>query len=611
MTTRKGRGKAGPSPASSGASTFGDNARAVRDVLGLVRPWQCVLVVGGLFLSSLFDLFGLTMIVPLLASVASFGQGKLGLVTALRTAVEGVGLPFHPATFLTLIVVGLTLKAVTAIAVMRYVGGLVATIGRTMQLRVIRGLMQARWGFFVRQPLGRLGSAAGPEAAAAGECFLSLTTLIAAGLQTLLFLAIAAVISVELAAVTLAITVLMLASFGRLVRQGRQADRIHRRKVRGMGTRFIDAIAGIKPLRAMGRTDHFSTLFEADAKALAAATRARVLSAEFAGELQEPVIGTIVAVGFLYAATSTTLAGHELLIMGVLLVRTIRSARPIQRGLQRFAQERDRLRSLERFLAKVEAAADVSTGREVPRLARDIAFEEVRFAHAGRPVLDGLSLVIPRARITALTGPSGVGKSTLADILAGLHRPSGGRVLVDGCDLLTLDLAAWRRMIGYVPQDVSLFHTTVLDNVALGEGGAGEEAVAAALEAAGAWSFVELLQDGLHHVVGERGQGLSGGQRQRIAIARALLHRPRLLILDEATTGLDEATEREICATVERLAREQDLTVLAISHQPAWQAVADRVYRIRDARTVELVRDESGGGRVPLGGLQPARGELG
>ena len=570
------------------ASMFGNNMRAVSSVLGLVRPWQCALVIGGLFLSSLFDLFGLTMIVPLLASVTSFGQGKLGLVTALREAVEGAGLPFHPATFLTLIVVGLTLKAVTALAVMRYVGSLVATIGRTMQLRVIHSLMQARWGFFIHQPLGRLGSAAGSEAAAAGECFLSLTTLIAAGLQTLLFLAIAAIISIELAAVTLVVTVLMLASFGRLVQQNRQADRMYRRKVRSMGARFIDAIAGIKPLRAMGRTDHFNTLFEADARALADAMRARVLSAEFASELQEPIIGTVIALGFLYAATNTTLAGHELLIMGILLVRTIRSARPVQRGFQRFVQEHDRLRSLERFLAKVEAAADVSAGRAVPHFAREITFEQVSFAYAGRPILDSLSLDIPHARITTLTGRSGVGKSTLVDILVGLHRPSGGRVLVDGRDLLTFDLTAWRRMIGYVPQDVSLFHTTVLDNVTLGEGDAKEAEVVDALEAAGAWSFVELLQDGLHYIVGERGLGLSGGQRQRIAIARALFHRPRLLILDEATTGLDEATEHEICVTIKRLVREQDLTVLAISHQSAWQAIADCVYRIKDARTVAI-----------------------
>lgn len=584
-------------PAARPAAGWG----AVREVLGLVRPWQRVVVIGGLLLSSLFELFGLAMIVPLLASVASFGQGKLGLVTALREAVEGLGLPFHPATFLVLIIAGLSLKAVVSIAVMRYVGRLVAKIDRRMRLEVIHGLLRAQWSFFVHQRLGRLGSAVGAEAAAAGECFLTLSTLLAAGLQTLLFLAVAAVISLELAAIGLGIVVVMLAAFGRLVRRGREADRVHRRRARGMGNRFIDAVAGIKPLRAMGRTDHFAALFAADARALAAATRQRDFAAEHAGELQEPIIGTAIALGFLYAATTTTLAGHELLIMGILLVRTVRSARPIQRGLQRFAQDHDRFRSLGRFLERIEAAAEPGRpGGPAPALAapiltRAVELEGVVFAHAGRAVLDGLSLAIPKGRITTLTGPSGVGKSTLIDLVAGLYRPAAGRVLVDGRDLASLDLAAWRRTIGYVPQETLLLHTTIADNVTLGAAPGADEAadaaVRAALEAAGAWGFVEALDGGVRHVVGERGTRLSGGQRQRIAIARALFHRPRLLILDEATTGLDRASERRICGTIARLVRDDGLTVLAVSHQKAWQEAADLVWRIEDARTARPDHD--------------------
>ena len=357
-----------------------------------------------------------------------------------------------------------------------------------------------------------------------------------------------------------------------------------------MGAKFIDAIGGIKPLRAMGRTDHFNVLFEADAKSLAAALHTRVLSGEYASELQEPIVGTLIAIGFLYAATTTTLAGHELLIMGVLLVRTIRSARPIQRGFQRFAQEYDRFRALERFLVKVEAEADVSPSGLCPRLTQAISLQQVRFAYSGRNVLDGISLIIPHGQITTLMGRSGIGKSTVVDIIAGLYRPTEGKVLVDGCDLRDLDLEAWRHTIGYVPQDVILFHTTIFDNVGLGEEGISEADVRVALEAADAWSFVEALEDGLHQVVGERGLRLSGGQRQRVAIARALVRGPRLLILDEATTGLDRATEREICLTIERLCREQDLTVLSVSHQPAWQDLADRVYWMKDAETVELTK---------------------
>ena len=139
-------------------------------------------------------------------------------------------------------------------------------------------------------------------------------------------------------------------------------------------------------------------------------------------------------------------------------------------------------------------------------------------------------------------------------------------------------------MIGYVPQETLLLHDTVMRNVALGDPGLGEKDVERALRAAGAWDFVRNLPGGLHGTVGERGGKLSGGQRQRIAIARALVHDPALLILDEATSGLDPVSEEGICRTLRGLRGK--LTILAISHQPAMVGVADRVYRIRDGQAV-------------------------
>ena len=144
-----------------------------------------------------------------------------------------------------------------------------------------------------------------------------------------------------------------------------------------------------------------------------------------------------------------------------------------------------------------------------------------------------------------------------------------------------------------MPQEVTLFHDTVFRNVSLweeGDTGGGRHR-----RPAGGRRLVvrHELPNGLHQMLGERGHRLSGGQRQRISIARALVHKPKLLILDEATTGLDPQTEAEICDTIQRICREQGLTVLAISHQPAWRRVADRVYVIR-------------GGRVEDSSLQPS-----
>ena len=182
--------------------------------------------------------------------------------------------------------------------------------------------------------------------------------------------------------------------------------------------------------------------------------------------------------------------------------------------------------------------------------------------------------------MTLLIGPSGTGKTSTVDLIAGLLQPQSGAVYIDGVPLTFIDLKAWRNAIGYVPQEMLLLHESVFANVTLGDTALTEEDVQAALRAAEAWAFVQNLPAGMATRVGERGARLSGGQRQRIAIARALVHAPQLLILDEATTALDPESEAAICQTVQRL--RGTMTILAISHQPALLDIADHVYRLED-----------------------------
>lgn len=565
--------------------------RAFRQVLALAPLRKRIVVIGGLFLSSIFELLGLTMIIPLLASASmEHHSSKPGISTAIKSGMESIGLPFDPTFILVLIVLGLSLKAFITISVMSYVSNIVADISNDYQIRLLRNLLRAQWSFFIRQPLGRLVHATGPEAGAVGESFMSAATIVANSLQACLFLTVAALISWKLAAMALVIGCLMFLSFGKAVTRSRSAAARHRAQMRQLAANFTDAMIGIKPIRAMGRTDRFSRLFEADARGIADTLRTRVVSSEYVSEMQEPVIGCLLAIGFYYATQSAALHSADVIIMALLLVRTVSILGPMQKTFQRFMQSFDQYKSLRRLLKETADAAEVSGGRVAPSFTQGVRFEDVDFGYGDRPVLQSMSLEIPCGLITALAGPSGVGKSTTVDLVVGLYHPQEGRILVDGVDLREIELQEWRRLLGYVPQEVTLFHDTIFRNVSLWEEDISEEAVAAALRDAGAWSFVQELPDGLHQIVGERGHRLSGGQRQRVSIARALLHKPRLLILDEATTGLDPQTEADICETIQGLCREQRLTVLAISHQPAWQRVADRVYHIRAGRAEEGAR---------------------
>jgi ATP-binding cassette subfamily C protein len=219
------------------------------------------------------------------------------------------------------------------------------------------------------------------------------------------------------------------------------------------------------------------------------------------------------------------------------------------------------------------------TGR-APTLDRRIELRGVDFTYGDRPILRDASLSIDNGEVVAILGPSGAGKTTIADLVLGLVRPQRGEVYLDGVALADVDLAAWRHMVGYVPQEMLLLHESVLLNVTLGDPSLSPDDAEQALRAAGAWEFVCELPQGMDTPLGERGARVSGGQRQRIAIARALVHHPKLLILDEATASLDPANEAAIHETVRSL--RGHTAILAISHQPALLEIADRVYRLSD-----------------------------
>ncbi|BCX69592.1 ABC transporter ATP-binding protein [Pseudomonas izuensis] len=211
----------------------------------------------------------------------------------------------------------------------------------------------------------------------------------------------------------------------------------------------------------------------------------------------------------------------------------------------------------------------------------ELRFEEVHFSHPGRSTtLRGIEARIPYGLKVALSGGSGVGKSTLIDLLQRHHDPQSGRVLLGEVDVRELDLFQLRRRIAVVSQDIVLFRGSLADNLAYAVPDASREAIAEVARLAQLDSLISSLPEGLDSPLGERGQQLSGGQKQRIAIARALLQDPLILVLDEATSAVDEATEREVIEAIDRLFAGR--TRILISHRPSTLADADLRFELLD-----------------------------
>lgn len=544
------------------------------------RPW---LLIAALLVATLVEGVGFATLLPLIGAAAESSASELSpLNRAVREFLSVLGLPLEVGTLLIVVVLVLVLRSLLRLAAMIYVGNATAVVTTGIRRTLIDTLLKVRWRFFVSQPLGRIANIASGEAMRAGRAFTLVAELLALLIQSAVMAVIALLISWQLALGAAVIGLLMTGSLATFVRSTRRTGRKQVFRTKDLLVYLADTLSNVKPVRAMAREDAFARLFERRIQRLHKTIRRQVINREAINNLQDVVMALALGVGFWIAYALLKVPVAEIVVLGIVLHRSVASIGKLQKAYQTALEMEASWHHCTQLIAEAARDPEPNPGQLTPRFERAIAFERVCFAYDHHRVLDELDLEIRAGSLTVLTGPSGAGKTTLIDLVLGLHRPERGRILVDGVSLNDIDLIAWRRMIGYVPQETVLFHDTIRANLALGDDSFSDQELRTALEIAQAWDFVAALPDGLDTVVGEKGARLSGGQRQRIALARALLGRPRLLILDEVTSALDPETASEIARNVRELARHA--TVLAVTHRAEFLEIADRIYRIENGK---------------------------
>ena len=470
----------------------------------------------------------------------------------------------------------------------RRVGYIVAHVATDLRLSMLRAILASRWEYFLHQPVGQLTNSMSIEAVRSANAYLHGATLISQAIQALVYIMIATMVMWQAALFSFLMGILIYLALGRLVKMARRAGKRQTKFTKLMIGRLSDTLLSVKPLKAMGREGLVDTVLVSETKNINRALRREVVSAEVLVAGQEVLFALVLVIGIYITLVKWELPIATVMVLGFLLSRILKKTGRVQRSYQKMAVSESAYWSIQETIGKAELARETQGGGRTPILEQGIEFRDVSFSYEDKQILDKINLTIPAGWFTAIIGSSGSGKSTSLDLIIGLLRPDTGELLVDGIPLTEFDTHSWRRTIGYVPQETVLLHDSVFNNVTLGDDGISEEDVIVALREAGAWTFVEKLPEGIHDIVGERGGKLSGGQRQRIMIARALVHRPQLLILDEATTALDPGSEAAICETLRKLRGAH--TILAISHQPAMLEAADRAYRLEDGRAL-LVKD--------------------
>ena len=566
-----------------------------RRLLRLLRPypWLLPLLVVLGIAASLAEAIGIGLLIPLLGALLQ--PGDASTQSGLEQAVRGFMLDEEGAIRFTLVAATIFLLIVIKTVILgayAFVGaGMAGRIAKEMRVSLWDRVINAEMAWFSRSEHGRLLNIIENQTYRATEALSSLTIVIGSACTILVFGTFLFLLSWPMALIVLVAGAPIFLLVRRLTRRANRYGQALGDAYGVIAGRVMELLAAMKTIRVFNQQQLETRRFEKAADNL----RATFLRTELLTRLLGPVLELIYLPVFLAVLAFALYMDISIPVVLAFLVLLYRMQSPLKYldgARVNLAAYSPAMEDVDWLLATAPDERGRSDGRPCAGLKDRLIIDELGFSYPGTdiPVLRGVSAEIPRGEVIALVGPSGAGKSTLVNLLYGLYVPDSGSILVDGSPLHELDMYSWREHIAFAGQDSELLAGTVRYNIAYGVPDAADEAIEAAARAARAHDFVMELPDGYDADVGTRGTLLSGGQRQRIALARALLRKPDLLVLDEATNAVDSATELAIQSTIEALAGQT--TILVIAHRTSTLMNADRVLVMDAGRIVEDARPQ-------------------
>ena len=553
--------------------------------------WKVALALGLMICLGLTEGISLLMLVPLLQLVGLEVQhGTLGsIATFISSLFSAMGI--IPSL---VIVLGIYILIVVIHSlVKRWENSVSLTLQHEfvvrLRQRLYRAIANTNWLFFVRQRLSDFTHALTIEMERVGAATYYLLNLLATVIVTIAYILFALKLSVLITGLVFVCGGVWLLLLKGRTRVAHETGEGLSEAMGGMYNAVTEHLAGMKIAKSYGAKERHAEIFGKltdqvrDQYTHAVRNQAEVNYWFNIGSVITLSVILYVSIQILSIPTA------EVLLLLFLFARIMPKFSNIQQSFQTFI---NMLPSFDRVM-EVQRRCEVEVEPKADRVEKfqfqhGIRFEQVSFSYDDEgksPVVMNLDLKIKAGETTAIVGPSGAGKSTIVDLMMGLIVPDQGRLLVDEVELDALRIRAWRDQIGYVPQDTFLFHDTLKNNLLWAKPDATKEEINLSLRLAAAEEFVSGFPRGLDTILGDRGILVSGGERQRIALARALLRKPSLLILDEATSSLDSENEKRIQNAIEKL--HGQMTILLISHRLSTIRGADMIHVIEEGRLVE------------------------
>ena len=536
---------------------------------------RTILVIILSFLSSFSEVIGVLTIVPIFLLIAGEQAPEDGLANTVYNFFSELGLADNLLLVLTFFVLALTTKSILKLANSVLIGNTFALIARNFRLKLTKVIVNAEWNYFVTQRAGTLANAISSEPEKAARSFSYFTKFINAAIQISFYLIVsfAASILVSLSTLIYALILFFTIIFIHNIYVSSMQNLAQ--GIKTMTGKLTEYLLLLKPIKAMHNSFVITNMLDKEAESINVNAKKEQLLGAAVTSLQEPLIAIFICL-FLYASVYIfAFSVTEIILLSFIFYRLVSYLAVLQGGYLNIVRLDVFMKSLSNTIENAENNKEEWEGKRTLKFKSNIIFKNVTFKYTKRKIVENLSIKLNSKKIVTFCGPSGCGKTTVIDLIIGLYKPNSGEILIDNIPLNEINIKNWRRQIGYVPQETILLNNTILENITLGTKYKKKE-LDFVMKAAEIDKFINRLPKKINSIIGERGIMLSGGQRQRISIARALIKRPKIMILDEATANLDPKTERKICKILKKISKKT--MIIAISHQKELTSIADEVF---------------------------------
>ncbi len=567
-------------------------SKVIKTLLPLLKiyPWAIPTIVILGVLSSFFEGLGISLFMPLLQSLSQTDSQTASsnfFIDILNRIFINISTNNRFIIIALCILVSIVLKNCLLYSNTILFGWLNSRIGHRLRSGIFNQFLTVTYSFLEGHDSGKLINTLASETWRTGQALSTLVSLIITICTITVYVFILLLISWQLT-LTVSFLMVLISLVIQLVTRsvktlGEQAVEANS----ALGNRMWEGLAGMKVIRSFGRESYEQERFDVISKTVRKTFLKLDILSGAVGPISEVLSAVLLLCILVIALLQDRSSLPTLLIFIFILYRLQPQVKQLDSARVGLIALTSSVQDVTYFLDHSDKPYIRSGHIDFKTLEQGIYFESVNFSYnpLEKPALQNISMCIPKGKTTAIVGPSGAGKSTLIGLICRFYDVTSGEIYVDRSSLQELNLTDWRNQIAIVSQDVYMFSTTVLENIAYGRLDATEKEIIEAAKLANAHDFIMQLPEGYNTKVGDRGVRLSGGQRQRIALARAIVRNPQILILDEATNALDTISEHLIQEALNTLS--QNRTVIVIAHRLSTIEQADQIIVLNEGRVVE------------------------